>query len=90
MAYFRSDIDIIGFFLLGGIKMSGSAGLFNMSGSAGFFLPRREPKGGRSGRWETQKQIRPPLHKIRGLNTILTMYVSSKSHVALHRSSHHL
>ena len=29
MAYFRSDIDIIGFFLLGGMKMSGSAGLFN-------------------------------------------------------------
>ena len=29
MAYFRSDIDIIGFFLLDGMKMSGSAGLFN-------------------------------------------------------------
>ena len=29
MAYFRYDIDIIGFFLLGGMKMSGSAGLFN-------------------------------------------------------------
>ena len=29
MAYFRSHIDIIGFFLLGGMKMSGSAGLFN-------------------------------------------------------------
>ena len=29
MAYFRSDIDIIVFFLLGGMKMSGSAGLFN-------------------------------------------------------------
>ena len=29
MAYFRSDIDIIGFFLLGGMKMSGSAGLFS-------------------------------------------------------------
>ena len=29
VAYFRSDIDIIVFFLLGGMKMSGSAGLFN-------------------------------------------------------------
>ena len=28
VAYFRSDIDII-FFLLGGMKMSGSAGLFS-------------------------------------------------------------
>ena len=52
VAYFRSDIDIIVFFLLGGMKMSGSAGLFNFF----FFLPRREPKGGRSGRWETQKK----------------------------------
>ena len=29
MAYFRSDIDVIVFFLLGGMKMSGSAGMFN-------------------------------------------------------------
>ena len=29
MAYFRSDIDIIVFFLLGGMKKSGSAGLFS-------------------------------------------------------------
>ena len=29
-----------------------------------FFLPRREPKGGRSGRWETQKKIQPPLQLI--------------------------
>ena len=32
--------------------MSGSAGLFNQKK----MLPRREPKGGRSGRWETQKK----------------------------------
>ena len=25
-----------------------------------FFLPRREPKGGRSGRWETQKKTGHP------------------------------
>ena len=25
-----------------------------------FFLPRREPKGGRSGRWETQKKYGHP------------------------------
>ena len=40
------------FLLLGGMKMSGSAGLFKKTN---FFLPRQEPKGGRSGRWETQK-----------------------------------
>ena len=37
--------------------MSGSAGLFNKQI---FFLPRREPKGGRSGRWETHKNYGHP------------------------------
>ena len=58
VAYFRSDIYIIVFFLWGGMKTSGSAGLFNKKTKK--ILPRREPKGGRSGRWETQKKIRPP------------------------------
>ena len=45
------------FVLLGGMKMSGSAGLFNKKINN---LPRREPKGGRSGRWETQKKYGHP------------------------------
>ena len=46
------------FFLLGGMKMSGSAGLFNKKKF--FFYLVGSPKVGRSGRWETQKKIRPP------------------------------
>ena len=46
------------FLLLGGMKMSGSAGLFNKPNF--FFLLHREPKGGRSGRWETQKKYGHP------------------------------
>ena len=61
MAYFRSDIDIIEF-LLGYMKMSGSAGLFNKN----FFLPRREPKGGRSGRWKHKKQYGHPYYDYNG------------------------
>ena len=47
---------IFDFFLLGGMKMSGSAGLFNKKK----IVPRREPKGGRSGRWETHKKYGHP------------------------------
>ena len=46
MAYFRSDIDIIVFFLLGGMKMSGSAGLFNNNI---FFYLVGSPKVGGAG-----------------------------------------
>ena len=45
------------FFLLGGMKMNGSAGLFNKKN---IFLPRRELKGGRSGTWETQRKYGHP------------------------------
>ena len=47
VAYFRSWYWYHCFFLLGGMKMSGSAGLFSK----------------KSGRWETQKKIRPPLYQ---------------------------
>ena len=57
VAYFRSDIDIIAFFVgWDENKMRGSAGLFKKIKN----LPRREPKGGRSGRWETQKKYGHP------------------------------
>ena len=58
MAYFRSDIDIIGFFLLGGMKMSGSEGLFNKKSC--FFTSSGAQ------RWAEREmgntKIRPPWH----------------------------
>ena len=56
--------------------MSGSAGLFKKKK---MLLPRREPKGGRSGRWETQNKIRPPLHCI--ILGLLTIINDSKSNI---------
>ena len=65
--------------------MSGSAGLFN--NFFYFFLPRREPKGGRSGRWGKKIKIRPPLDiYIDTDNNIITplnkqMWINQKSPV---------
>ena len=52
MAYFRSDIDIIVFCLLGGMKMSGSAGLF----SKFFFYLVGSPKVGGAGDGKHKKK----------------------------------
>ena len=53
MAYFRSDIYIIVFFLWDGMKTSGSAGLFNKKNKKIYLVG--SPKVGGAGRWETQK-----------------------------------
>ena len=42
--------------------MSGSAGFFTKTKF--FFLPRREPKGGRSGRWGNTKKNTATLRKV--------------------------
>ena len=59
MAYFRSDIDIIVFFfLLGGMKMSGSAGLFNKKNF--FFYLVGSPKVGGAGDGKHKKKYGHP------------------------------
>ena len=56
MAYFRSDIDII-IFLLGGMKMSGSTGLFN---KFFFFYLVGSPKVGGAGDGKHKKKYGHP------------------------------
>ena len=68
MAYFRSDIDIIVFFV-GRDENEWVGGLFVC------FLPRREPKGGRSGRWEHTKKNTPPLHRLCDVAMVLLLQV---------------
>ena len=58
MAYFRSDIDIIVFFLLGGMKMSGSAELFNKKNF--FFYLVGSPKVGGAGDGKHKKKYGHP------------------------------
>ena len=58
VAYFRSDIDIIVFFLLGGMKMSGSAGLFNKK--IFFFYLVGSPKVGGAGDGKHKKKYGHP------------------------------
>ena len=61
MAYFRSDNDIIGFFWLGGMKMSWSAGLFNKKNK--IFTSSGTQRWAER-RWETQKKYGHPLYII--------------------------
>ena len=66
--------------------MSGSAGLFKKNKKN---LPRRETKGGRSGRWETHKKYGhpyiPPEHSSRGrvAQSIFT-YLSSEIYITIY------
>ena len=55
VAYFRSDIDIIVFFCWAGWKWVGRRDCLTKK-----ILPHWEPKGGRSGRWETHKKYGHP------------------------------
>ena len=70
MAYFRSDIDIIVFFLLGGMKMSGSAGLFNI-----FFYLVGRPNVGGVGDGKHKKNT-ATLRQMQVCHNILLIYIS--------------
>ena len=67
MAYFRSDIDIIVFFLLGGMNMSGSAGFCTKKihwdkrdNRGNFFTSSGAQRWAEREMGNIQKKIRPP------------------------------
>ena len=91
MAYFRSDIDIIGFFLLGGMKMSGSAELLNKF--LFFFYLVGSPKVGGAGDGKHKNKYGHPdvyedidpdlLRQYQGFTTVMSRHTT-----ALYRHPH--
>ena len=80
VAYFRSDIYIIGFFLWGGMKTSGSAGLFNKTKY--FFYLVGSPKVGGAGDGKHNKntatlRVTPGITQSRGFMWIHSCFLSS-------------